>query len=273
MKKIMGVLAAAGLVAAANADFGSNFEAPLYTGSAAGSAATGQDGWTLPAGIDSNIYTYAGNALGLVTNPTGGEQFIGGRSEGGTSFPRAQRAHDFTTDNRWVLAYDFAANWDGTPPSAINLSSFSLQDSVAARSFIALNNWIDNNDPTLGWKAEYNVFDSAGNALNNMSPGAAWANLTMNHWYRQTTIVNFDTNMVEEVRLLDLTSGVLHVAHPRDWFMLGGANPTQPMPIGVRFFEGGNAGNIMGWDNLRIIPGPGALALVGAGLVLSRRRR
>ncbi len=273
MKTATAATVVAALAASALADIRTGFEGPTYVGSAAGTVATGQDGWTLPAGIDANIFTYAGNAPGFAINPTGGDQFIGGRSNGGTDFARAQHTNDFTTDNRWLLAYDFAALWDGTPPSAANLSSFSLQDSVAARSFIALNNWTDNADPSLGWKAEYNVFDAAGAALVNQSPGAAWTNLTPNHWYRQATVIDFSTNAILEVRLTDLTTNTTSVATPSGWFLLGGATPTQPMPTAVRFFHGGNAGNNMGWDNLVVIPGPSSLALVGVGMLAMRRRR
>jgi hypothetical protein len=244
----------------------------LYAGDAAGVVATGQDGWYRPSGIDAKIYTYAGNALGLAANPNGGAQFLGGRSEGGTSFARAQHDHDFSTSSTWTLAYDLAAAFNGTPPSALNLSSFSLQDSTIARSFIAVNNFVDLNNPQAGWKAEYNVFDAAGGALNNQSPGADWTNLLYNHWYRQSTAIDFATNAIVEVSMTDLTTGVTVTANPVGWYMTGGQNPTQPLPTGVRFFTGGAAGNIMGWDNLSI-PEPGVLAVLGLSLGLAGRRR
>ncbi|MCC6286058.1 MAG: PEP-CTERM sorting domain-containing protein [Phycisphaerales bacterium] len=273
MKRIVSVVLAAGC-GAANADLHIDFEGPLYNGSAAGVVATGQDGWTLPSGVDSHIYTYAGNAPGLALNAFGGEQFLGGTSQGGTSFARAQRAVDFSAGGKFVLSYDFAAIFTGALPSADNLASFSLQDSVTAKSYIALNRWLDNANPSLGWKAEYNVFDAAGAALNNQLAGPEWGRLAINHWYRQTTVVDLATNQILRVAIEDLTTGDVTSVNPTGWFVAGGANSTRPLPTGVRFFMGGNAGNTMGWDNLDIVPAPGTLALVGAGLLgVSRRRR
>jgi hypothetical protein len=272
MKRILSIVLAAGC-GVANADVHIDFEGPLYNGSAAGVVVTGQDGWTLPAGIDANIFTYAGNTPGIGLNAFGGRQFLGGTSQGGTSFARAQRAVDFSAGGVYVLSYDFAAVFTGTAPSADNLGSFSLQDSVTAKSFIALNRWIDNANPSLGWKAEYNVFDAAGTALNNQIPGAAWNQLALNHWYRQTTVVDLSTNAILRVAIEDLTTNTVSSVTPTGWFVAGGANSVRPMPTGVRFFMGGNAGNTMGWDNLDIVPAPGTLALLGAGLIGATRRR
>lgn len=272
MKRILSIVLAAGC-GVANADVHIDFEGPLYTGSAAGTIATGQDGWTLPAGVDSKIFTYAGNAPGIALNAFGGEQFLSGTSQGGTSFARAQRNIDFSAGGVFVMSYDFAAVFTGTAPSADNLGSFSLQDSVTAKSFIALNRWIDNADPSLGWKAEYNVFDASGAALNNQIPGAAWSRLANNHWYRQTTVVNLTTNEILRVAIEDLTTGDVASVNPTGWFVAGGAASARPMPTAVRFFMGGNAGNTMGWDNLDIVPAPGTLALVGVGLLGAARRR
>jgi PEP-CTERM motif len=47
-----------------------------------------------------------------------------------------------------------------------------------------------------------------------------------------------------------------------------------PLPTAFRFFASGNQANITGWDNLSVIPAPGALALLGFGLFgVARRRR
>jgi hypothetical protein len=85
------------LCATVQAQFYTGFEAPPFSGSAAGVVATGQQGWYQPVvgGRDSNIYTYAGNALGLVQNPVGGDQFLGGTSGGGVLAARAQVNFDF----------------------------------------------------------------------------------------------------------------------------------------------------------------------------------
>jgi hypothetical protein len=256
---------------ASYADFFANFEPPDYVGSASGVVATGQQGWTLPAGIDAMIFTYAGNAWGFAPNPNGGQQFLATESQGGTSFGRAQHAHDFSTRSLWTVSYDFAARWRGTPPSAINLSSFSLQNSATDRTFIALNNWDDLNNPTT-WRAEYNVFTAAGAAFDNQSPGAAWTGLQPNTWYRQSTTFDLNTNQIVSVAI-GLVGGTPTTFNPTGWYLRGGASPTQPLPTAVRFFAGGAAGNTMGWDNLSVVPEPATLAALGIGCVALLRRR
>jgi hypothetical protein len=270
-------------IAPAGAQTNIDFEAPTYSGSAGGTLLTngfgggGQDGWYQPTngGADQSVFTYAGNTLGMNANPNGGDQFIGGTSGGGSLFPRAQRAHDFSTANAWTVSYDMAANWLGQGASAPNLSSVSLQPSTTNRSFIALNNFIDLNNPAAGWKAEYNVYDAANNALVNQSPGPEWTNLSLSHWYMQSTSFDFTTNLITEVTLTDLTTGVTATANPVGWYLFGGANGNLPIPTDVRFFVGGAAGNTMGFDNLsvEVVPTPGAMALLALGGLVSARRK
>jgi hypothetical protein len=277
----LGLFACAG----AQADLITGFESGEgYTGSPGGTLLTngfgggGQNGWIQPTngGLDQNVYEYGGNALGFNNNPTGGKQFIGGTSGGGSSFPRAQHTHDFSSSSTWTLSYDFAALWLGQGASAANLSSFSLQPSTGTnKSYIALNNFVDLNNPAAGWKAEYNVFDANDGALLNLSPGPEWANLNVNHWYRQSTTVDFATNLITEVTLTDLLTNQTFTANPVGWYLDGGANGNLPLPTDVRFFIGGALGNTMGFDNLNIsVPAPGAMALLAfSGLAASRRKR
>lgn len=277
MIKSTAVLAGLALATAAHGQFYTGFELPDFNASPAGVTATGQQGWYLPAGIGHNVHTYAGNAAGFVQNPVGGNQFIAGVSGGSPNFARAQVNHTFSAGT-WTIAYDVAATFLGTAPTTINLSSFSLQhDTVPAgqfRQYIALNNFTDNNNPAAGWKAEYNVFNAAGGALNNQSPGAAWTNLNNNHWYRQYTTINLATNEITSVGIVDLHTGQASFANPQGWYMTGGSASTLALPNAVRFFVGGSSGNTMGWDNLSMVPSPGALAILGLGsLVAARRRR
>lgn len=278
MKRIIPLVVCLALGVPTLADFFSGFEPPLYNGSAAGVVATGQDGWYLPSGIDQLIFTYAGNAYGFPVNPYGGEQFLAGRSQGGANLARAQHDNDFTLHDIWAAQYDIAANWSGTLPAAINLSSFSMQPDPGTgvptnKTFIALNNWMDPNNPALGWKAEYNVYNAAGSYIQNQSPGPAFTNLLYNHWYRQTTKLSFSTNQILSVTMTDLTTlvGTTYDTTGLGWYVGGGANSNLPLPTAFRFFVGGAAGNTMGFDRV-LLPEPGALALLLVGLAALRRR-
>jgi hypothetical protein len=272
------LIAAAGLCSAAHAQFYTGFELPQFTASPGGVAVGGQNGWYQPvvSGLEHNAHTYAGNAAGFAQNPVGDAQFIAGVSGGGALFPRAQVNNTFTGAT-WTIAYDMAAQWLGTGSSSANLGSFSLQhDAVPAgqfKQFIAINNFADLANPAAGWKVEFNVFDAAGAAVNNASAGAAWQNLQVNHWYRQFITFDLTSNAVLGVTLLDLHTGQSTAVAPQGWYMTGGANSALAMPNSVRFFVGGAQGNAMGWDNLYMVPAPGTLALLGAGLVLGGRRR
>jgi hypothetical protein len=275
MLKNVAIVAGFALAASAHGQFYAGFELPDYNASAAGTPVTGQQGWYQPVvgGADGNVYTYSGNALGLVQNPVGGNQFLGGTSGGGTLFPRAQRDMNFGPGT-WTAAYDMAGDFLGTAPATQFLSSFSLQDSTTARSFIAVNAWDDLANPSAGYSAQFNVFNAAGGALNNQSPGSFWEGLDLNHWYRQYITFDFNSNRILEVTLVDLHTGRSASAQPTDWYMTGGASPTQPLPTGFRFFVGGSvAGNTMGFDNIWIVPTPGTAALLGLGGLLALRRR
>jgi hypothetical protein len=225
----------------------------------AGESVNGQNGWytpTLVVGtVDHFIYAYGGDPYGLAVNPQGSDQFMAGRSQGGTALARAQHDVDFTTNDRWSLSYDLCPAFDGTLPAAANLASFSLARPEAAppafKQFISLNNFMDVNNPPAGWKGEYNVFDAAGTTLANQSPGAAWTNLTYNAWYRLETVVNFATNRIESVSITNLSTCEKTTATP-EWYVTGGAASVLPLPPAVRCFAGGGLGNIAGYDNVYI---------------------
>lgn len=274
MNRVFALAIIAGTSAFSAANFVTGFEAPDYTGSAAGTALTGQQGWMLPAGVDHNVYTYAGNAPGFVAHPTGGgAQFAGGISQGGTLLARAEHAEDFTTSNVWTVSLDFAALYNGTPPSAQNLGSFSLQPSATARFFQSLYTWEDVAVPTT-FDANYLFFDAAGVASLATLPGPEWNALVVNHWYRSSTTWDFSTNTILSVSITDLHTGTTATVNPTGWFLAGGASPTQPLPTAFRLFAGGAAGNTMGWDNLSVVPEPASfIALTAGALALLRKRR
>ncbi len=283
MKRSLCVLLGAVGMACAGAQaqsYYTGFELPNYNASAAGTSVTGQENWYVPVvgSSNGNVHTYAGNTYGFVQNPVGGNQFLSSASQGGTAFARSQIDIPFAP-TQYTVAYDFAGQFvNGTPPSALNLSSFSLNHPTlgagAFRGFISLNNFVDVNNPSAGIKTEFNVFNAAGTATNNQSPGAAWTNLDYNHWYRQYVTFDLASNLISQITLVDLHTGDSATATPQGWYLDGGANSTLPLPASLRFFGGGNIGNVTGWDNISVIPTPGTLALFGAaGLLASRRRR
>ncbi len=283
MRVLTGLFAGAAVVAmatAAQAQLISGFERPNFMGSAGGTSFVGVEGWYQPVatGIEQGVYTYSGNALGLVQNPVGGNQFIGGSSQGGTLFPRAQKNFGFGSGAH-TIAYDMAGTFNGVGSSALNLSSVSLTSQFGAagsfKTFIALNNFVDLANPAAGIKAEFNVFDASGMATNNLSPGPAWQNLNTNHWYRQFIDFDFASNRITAVTILDLTTGLSTTANPDGWFLTGGAGSTLDLPDSFRFFIGGASGNSAGLDNIFVIPAPASLlAFAGlAGVAGVRRRR
>jgi len=257
-------------------DYLSAFEPPLYSGSAAGVLLTGQDGWYTPSGsAQAKVYTYAGNQYGFAVNPQGSEQFVSGRPETFTSV-RGQHDIDFTVHDVWAISWDFAAKTAEAAPAQNTLGSLSLQPSATARSFIATFLWVDQLNPTGGINARFDVYNLFGGAFPGQSPGPAWENLFYNHWYHQSVLVDFLTNRITEVSITDLTTGTSATAYPTDWYLLGGQSPTQPLPTAIRLFTGGNSiNNLMGWDNLALVPEPTSAVLLSAGLALTMllRRR
>jgi hypothetical protein len=226
---------------------------------------------------DWNVYTYPGNALGLPANPYGADQFIGGRSNGDPAYGRAQR--DFAFENHtYGVSYDICTSFNGVLPATDNIGSFSLQPSATAAFWQSLQTWYDYNNPTT-WRAWYLCFDATGTQWTapGKSPGPAWDNLPINHWYRQFTLWDFTTNMVTAVGIRDLTTGDESWYYPTDWYLAGGAGGGKPLPTAFRFFVGGaTAGDIQGIDNVNLIPEPGLIGFVALGVLGAfglRRRR
>jgi len=262
------------------AQFSDNFESE--TGSAGGTVASGQNGWTVPAGVDMNIYTYSGNSLGFATNPNGNNQFLGGSSQGGTLLARAQ--HDVTfSGGVWRFAFDFVGGFNGTLPTADNLGSFSLQPSTTNNIFQTLYAWGTNTSTATAFNANVGHFTATGQTGGGAgivfdSPGADWTNLPVNHWFHQTVTVDFGTNSIIDTTLQDLTAGgSSHDFQPTGWYLAGGQNNTQGLSAAtaVRFFAGGNPGNIMGYDNFSAspVPEPGTVAALSLGVIAFLRRR
>jgi hypothetical protein len=258
---VLAVLAFGSLMAnPATAQFATGFEAAEgYVGSATGTPVTGQNGWYTISN-DQFVFTYGGNALGFPQNPTGGDQFIGSRATGNGDFARAIQDIDFSQGGVWTLACDIcAATSNGRLPN--NLSSFSLNDFNVARSFIALNLWQREPGAVGKWRMCWEVSDAPGLVTAIVKPPpVAFKHLQQNHWYRQSTVVDFNQNKIVQVAVTDLSTLVTTTFSPTTWYLQGGASGGgRPLPTGIRFFTGGRGGNnpanLMGWDNVSITPG------------------
>src|ERR1051326_5031204 len=117
-----GVVTAGTLLAACGAALGqytSQFEAPAYTGSAAGTLTTGQSGWYLPAVANSTdhfVFATAGDAYNFPANPNGGGQFDAGKAYYDTAGAaqhnaRTQHAVDFSAGGVWEASWDCIGHW------------------------------------------------------------------------------------------------------------------------------------------------------------------
>jgi len=279
--------AAAGVWALpAAAQYSSGYEA--LNASSAGIDLNGQDLYYNPdpvTSVSARVYTYAANALGLPQNPRGEAKFVGGTGPAGTPafFSRSQRNVTYGDGTgSWTNTFDFATTFTGTGASAQNLGSFSAQlygtgNPPPEATYIHLAQWVDPANP-VAWNSTYLPFDAGGVAFPQpgASPGAAWAGLEIDHWYRSSTTFDLDTNLITEVCIEDLDDGTIDCANPAGWYLGGGAAGGLPPPSGFRYFAGSAtaAGNTLAFDNIDITPEPAsALLLVAGGLACLRRRR
>ena len=285
MRKTLALCVGLALVAcsAAYADYLDGFEAPTYNASETGVDLNGQNLFynpDPPTSVSAQVFNYTNNALGLPVNPTGGDQFVGATGPGGSIYARSERLCEYGNTGLWTVSYDIAATFAGVLPTAQNLGSWStavlpdpLNPTIA--SFIGLAQWTDPNTAA-NWDANYLVYDAAGAYV---YPGVvadpAFQNLPIDHWYRWSTTFDLDTNMITEVAITDLSTGIMVTNNPTGWYLGGGSAGGLPAPTGFRFFAGSAtvAGNTLGFDNLSIVPEPATLcALLLAGLVVLRRR-
>ena len=272
-------LGATGLCALSFGSFVDNFESE--TGTAAGTSVTGQNSWYNPiaGSFDGLVYTYSGNTHGFPANSTGGAKFLGAASTDGINAARAQ--HDVTfSGGVWTMSFDFIGHYEGIAGQAVdNLGSVSLQP-AGVNFFQTIYQWGALNPDDSTFNANIGVATAAGGGLTFTSPGAAWANLPVNHWYHQTITWDFGTNLITDTTIKDITTGgSVNDFVPTGWYLSGGAGNVlaQAPPTAVRFFAGGGIGNVMGYDNLNVagpVPEPASMAVLGMGvLALIRKRR
>ncbi len=269
---------------AVDAQHSTDFEAPIYTGSAAGDDLNGQDGYYNPipaSSVSCDVYTYAGNALGLPANPDGDDQFVAGTGPAGSIFARSQKDVPYGGGTeRWRVSFDVAVTFTGLLPTADNVGSFSTQPFATAppftnATFIALARWTDPATAAT-WNADYVYFDALNMQLTAVVPDPGFQGLAIGHWYRWTTRFDLDTNAIEHLSIRDLTTGATVTHKPLGWYLAGGAAGGLPAPTGFRMFAGTTsvAGNTMAFDNIVVsclwdLDGDGAIGITDLLRLLS----
>jgi hypothetical protein len=269
--------------AAAQAIFTADFE----PGSPEGTLGilTGQNGWYIPTigGNDYIVDTYAGNALGLPVNPTGGSQLIEAVALGNGTFARAQ--HDYAFGNGvYTVGYDFCCS-NNTGHYKDNIGGWSLQDSSGfpynVNYFGSLAIWlkrpVTGGGRTVKLSLGIIALDSDGDGMNFYRilaiglPEKIFDKIKPDNWYRHTMTWDFGSNTIIATSMTDLTAGgstftVDLTQLPFTLYLAGGLHNFYklPAPTAFGFYCGGGygsiPGNIMAWDNVTVHPGPPAIA-------------
>jgi hypothetical protein len=249
-----------------------SFEAPLYTGSAAGTVITGQDGWFVPAvgGEHGFVSTYSSNRFGIGVNPSGGAQFAVAQRNN-INFTRAQRAVQYGSNGTTgcvTVCYDFNGRFDSDEPfsdpngPANNLASVSVQQ-YPANGCIFLHIW---DDPNLGVDATHSLsvtgFFANGTQIAGRTiifPGSQFSNIPQNQWMRACIDMDLDTNAITRLEIGQVCAApidrdVVAVDDPNFGFYLGGGAAGVGPVNEIRLFGGGGGtvgfGNTMAMDNL-----------------------
>ena len=241
--------------------------------------------WYRPNGSadDPQIVDTYGGTLGLPQNPAadingnGNTQFIGGLNAGTGTFNRAQLNFPFASGTTWTISYDICVSHVAGMAVKDNISSFSFQPSdTNTRYFIQLNAWHRQSlaDPNGRWKMLLEVFDATGNGpIVAIIPAKPARQLLQNHWYNIRMTIDLNANTITAFTATNLKNGKSATVNPTNAYLQGGAGGGGlAAPSAFRFFTGGgtgmNGGNIVGFDNLCIVPGPAPAAGNGTEVTL-----
>lgn len=230
-----------------------------FAASAFGTILTGQNAYYVPQGgksADLQAFTYADNALELPLNPRGGQQFVGGAAPGDRLPSKAQRDISFDP-NSCEFGFDIVVSHRGGRPADKAIGGVSIEQFSGPQLMVAIATWSDPNLATT-WDAEYIWYDAAGQQLQERVPAAAFQNMPADHWYQWGTLVDFLSNRITAVSIMDLSTMEIVVYEPPDRYLSGGQSrvSARPSPMSFRLFLAGSesSGNILGIDNIGFLP-------------------
>src|SRR5271157_5507731 len=251
-----------------------DFEPPAYSAGGSCASINGQSGWYTPAAANSTdgmvcSYAYLGG-FGVPSDPYGGAQVALLHTTNDSQYSRAQYNLDFRTAAVWSISFDLTAVDLSSTASSFGSfypGSFGLIQ-PSGSSFNVFDSW-DSAAANSTWTANYGVYDSSGNQINEV-PGAAWQGLTQGHWYRETTVFSMSALVILSVSIEDLSTLSTTTVDPSGWYL----EPNVPPPGGVRMFGSGTT-NAMLFDNIEIdpTPEPSTLFLAALGFAAIAIRR
>ncbi len=252
------------LAGPAAAQFATGFEAiDGYQAAPDGSViVSGQNGWYNPdptSSDDQSVYTYDSNVFNIPVDPnSGGDQFLAAMHLGDGNFPRAQHGVDLSAGGVWTISYDTYVTHVGHHYRN-NIGSFSLSDASAGNTYyISVDIWQKNLPGRKAWRKAVEVYDSVGDGPILLILPKQFKKLFVNHWYTESVTIDLDQNQVIALSLTDIDAGVTVAINPTTWYMYGGQGYGTP-PNAFRFFVGGGTGadpgNVVGRDNVSIVPG------------------
>lgn len=232
------------LAASLAAQYHQNME--TLTASPTGSILTGQDGFYIPTagGYDGNVYTYAGNPLGVPVNPNGGANFYAGVSTAVSPY-YVREQHPLTLPSSVIhIECDMLCNYIGTGTASQYAGSVSLQDSTASRFSNMLCSW-NTATPVLTW----DCFLQSGAAIVAIGD-PAFAGLATNVWHHWGITIDLTNELYVDFTITNGATNVTTHYVPTTPMPLGNAGLNYPNPTGFRFFTGGTTGdNVFAIDN------------------------